>query len=121
MALRCSSSFVSCGDVQCCDEHGGVQGVWPTNASSSNALARRTPDTSAVLDWVIWRAGRAHLRLLNWLRAVPQLFLRGLTFELSGRQRQDASARTAKMYRVPPAGPAWHGVGARLERGVRPR
>ena len=25
----------------------------------------------------------------------------------------------AKMYRVPPAGPAWHAVGARLERGVR--
>ena len=25
------------------------------------------------------------------------------------------------MYRVPPAGPAWHAVGARLERGVRRR
>ena len=25
------------------------------------------------------------------------------------------------MYRVPPAGPAWHAVGARLERGVRQR
>ena len=27
----------------------------------------------------------------------------------------------AKMYRVPPAGPAWHAVGARLKRGVRRR
>ena len=25
------------------------------------------------------------------------------------------------MYRVPPTGPAWHAVGARLERGVRRR
>ena len=27
----------------------------------------------------------------------------------------------ARMYRVPLAGPAWHAVGARLERGVRRR
>ena len=47
--------------------------------------------------------------------------LRGLTFELSRHQRCDARARVAKMYSVPPAGPAWHAVGARLERGVRPR
>ena len=40
--------------------------------------------------------------------------LRCLTFELSGRQRQAASARTVKMYRVPPAR-AWRPtVGARL-------
>ena len=45
----------------------------------------------------------------------------GLTFELSGRQRQDASARTVKMYRVPPAGRWWPAVGAPLERRVRPR
>jgi hypothetical protein len=44
----------------------------------------------------------------------------GLTFELSGRQRQDARARTGKMYRVPQAGPWWPAVGAPLERGVRP-
>jgi hypothetical protein len=43
-----------------------------------------------------------------------------LTFELSGRRRQDASARTVKMYRVPPAGRWWPAVGAPLERGVRP-
>ena len=46
--------------------------------------------------------------------------LRGLTFEISGRQRHDASARMAKMYRVPPAGRWWHAVGAPLEQVVRP-
>ena len=46
---------------------------------------------------------------------------RGLTFELSRHQRCDARARVAKMYRVPPTGPAWPAVGAQLERGVRPR
>jgi hypothetical protein len=45
--------------------------------------------------------------------------MRGLTFELSGRQRQDARARTGKMYRVPQAGRWWPAVGAPLERGVR--
>ena len=47
--------------------------------------------------------------------------MRGPTFELRRHQRCDARARMAKMYRVPPAGPAWHAVGARLERGVRRR
>lgn len=51
--------------------------------------------------------------------AIEGLF--GLTFELSERQRQDARARTGKMYRVPQAGPWWPAVGAPLERGVRPR
>ena len=46
--------------------------------------------------------------------------MRGLTFELSWSQRRDARARLAKMYRVPPTGPAWHAVGSQLERGVRP-
>ena len=46
---------------------------------------------------------------------------RGLTFELSWRQRWATRARWAKMYRVPPTGPAWPAVGAQLERGVRPR
>jgi len=44
-----------------------------------------------------------------------------LTFELSGRRRQGARARTGKMYRVPQAGPWWPAVGAPLERGVRPQ
>jgi hypothetical protein len=48
-------------------------------------------------------------------------FVCGLTFELSGRQRQDARARTQTMYSVPAAGPWWPAVGAPLERGVRPR
>ena len=46
---------------------------------------------------------------------------RGLTFELSWSQRYDAQARLAKMYCVPPSGPAWHAVGSQLERKVRPR
>jgi hypothetical protein len=47
------------------------------------------------------------------------IFLGCLTFELRGRQRRDARARLAKMYRVPPTGPAWPAVGAPFERGVR--
>jgi hypothetical protein len=43
----------------------------------------------------------------------------GLTFELRGRQRHDARARTGGMYRVPRAGPWRPAVGAPLERGVR--
>lgn len=44
-----------------------------------------------------------------------------LTFELSGRRRQDARPGLAKMYRVPPDRAWWPAVGAPLERGVRPR
>ena len=47
--------------------------------------------------------------------------LRGLTFELSGRRRQDARPGLAKMYRVPPDRAWWPAVGAPFERGVRPR
>jgi hypothetical protein len=47
--------------------------------------------------------------------------LRGLTFELSGRQRQGARPGPVKMYRVPPARAWWPAVGAPLERGVRHR
>ena len=46
-------------------------------------------------------------------------FLCRLTFELSWHRRWDARARLAKMYTVPPTGPAWPAVGAQLERGVR--
>ena len=45
----------------------------------------------------------------------------GLTFELSGRRRQDARPGLAKMYTVPPARAWWPAVGAPLERGVRQR
>jgi hypothetical protein len=45
--------------------------------------------------------------------------LRGLTFELTGRQRQDARARAVKMHRVPQTGPWWPAVAAPVERGVR--
>jgi len=47
--------------------------------------------------------------------------LRGLTYKLSGRQRQDARPGLAKMYRVPPDWAWWPAVGAPLERGVRRR
>jgi hypothetical protein len=47
------------------------------------------------------------------------LDLRRLTFELSGRQRQDARPGLVKMYRVPPDRAWWLAVGAPLERGVR--
>ncbi len=43
-----------------------------------------------------------------------------LTFELSGRRRQDARARAEKMCVVPQTGPWWPAVGAPLERLVRP-
>ena len=42
-----------------------------------------------------------------------------LTFELSGRQRQDARPGMAKMYSVPPDRAWWPAVGAPLERRVR--
>ena len=43
-----------------------------------------------------------------------------LTFELSGRRRQDARPGLVKMYRVPPARAWWPAGGAPRERGVRP-
>ena len=43
----------------------------------------------------------------------------GLTFELSGRRRQDARPGLVRMYRVPPDRAWWPAVGAPLERGVR--
>jgi hypothetical protein len=45
----------------------------------------------------------------------------GLTFELRGRQRQDARPGPVRMYSVPPARAWWPAVGAPLERGVRPQ
>ena len=45
----------------------------------------------------------------------------GLTFEVSGRRRQDAKPELAKMYRVPPAWAWWPAGGAPLDRGVRRR
>ena len=54
-------------------------------------------------------------------RAAYRTVLCGLTFELSGRRRQDARPGLAKMYRVPPDRAWWPAVGAPLERGVRPR
>ena len=54
-------------------------------------------------------------------RPPPYSCIRGLTFELSGRRRQDAKPGPVKMYRVPPDRAWWPAVGAPLERGVRQR
>ena len=48
----------------------------------------------------------------------PVAGLCGLTFELSGRQRQDARPGLAKMYRVPPDRAWWPAVEARLSAGL---
>jgi len=47
--------------------------------------------------------------------------MRCLTFEVTGARRQDALARLAKMYRVPPSGPRWPAVARPVDQGVRPR
>ena len=54
-------------------------------------------------------------------RTCAKLGLRRLTFELSGRRRQDARPGLAKMYRVPPDRAWWPAVGAQLDRRVRRR
>ncbi len=46
---------------------------------------------------------------------------RGLTIELTGRQRWPTKPGTAKKYTVRPAGAGWPAVGAPVERRVRPR
>ena len=66
------------------------------------------------------QAGDEGQRWCRSARLVLRLHLRCLTFELSGRRRQDARARRQKMYSVPAGGPWWPAVGAPLERGVRP-
>jgi hypothetical protein len=63
------------------------------------------------------RSAGAGLRRPKWDRG----FFGRLTFELSGRQRQDARPGLAKMYLVPPDRVCWLAVGAPLERGVRPQ
>jgi hypothetical protein len=63
-------------------------------------------------------ATHAPLTPRKWTR-VWHANWRGLTFELSGRRRQDARPGPVKMYRVPPARAWWPAVGAPLERGVR--
>jgi hypothetical protein len=59
--------------------------------------------------WMVGFAGLAEV-----------LALRGLTFELSGRRRQDARPGLWRMYRATDRA-WWLAVGAPLERGVRPR
>ena len=47
------------------------------------------------------------------------VFVWGLTFEVTGARRQDALARLAKMYSVPPTGPRWPAVARPVDRGAR--
>ena len=63
--------------------------------------------------------GQEPLSVVHFVRSIGELC--GLTFELSGRQRQDARPGLAKMYRVPLDRAWWPAVGAPLERVVRPR
>ena len=70
--------------------------------------------------FVLTKAGGIGGRHAPAMPAVRDPSCLGPTFELRGLQRQDALARTEKMYRVPQAGPWWPAVGAPLERGVRP-
>jgi len=65
---------------------------------------------------VWWR-----IPLLSRWRISADGSIRGLTFELRGRRRQDARPGPVKMYSVPPARAWWPAVGAPLERGVRPQ
>jgi hypothetical protein len=98
-----------------------------TGARAAKAALSRLPGL------VVGPGGRAVVRgsAASWLfsprrQALTLLAchwpcLRCLTFELSGRRRQDARPGPVKMYRVPPARAWWLAVGAPLERGVRPQ
>ena len=85
-----------------CGGHAG-EDCWPAQALPP----RRVPQQCEPHGRAVWRQG-------------TDLPMRGLTFELSGRRRQDARPGLAKMYRVPPDRAWWPAVGAPLERGVRP-
>ena len=61
---------------------------------------------------------RALLSLKKGVDDAAEVSMRGLTFELSGRQRQDARARAEKMYTVPQAGPWWPAEALRLSEGL---
>jgi hypothetical protein len=77
----------------------------------ARTLARRAPHKQERKRVLVFNSASSHCAGL----------LCGLTFELSGRRRQDARPGPVKMYRVPPARAWWPAVGAPLERGVRPR
>ena len=79
---------------------------------------RRKPTDAACCVGSSRSAGTAFGIRHCWPRRGLQLWC--LTFELSGRRRQDARPGLAKMCRVPPDRAWWPAVGAPLERGVRP-
>ena len=61
------------------------------------------------------------LRHLTGGARAMEAVLRGLTFELTGRQQRVARPGLAKMHREPPDRAWWPAVGASVERGVRHR
>ncbi len=102
---------------------------FPSPTDLSNWLKYRFPPTSAYLipSWAFgWNSRLGFFVAVQFTPKALTLFAfhmaasRRLTFELSGRQRQDARPGLAKMYRVPPDRAWWPAVGAALERGVRP-
>ena len=123
VANGCSSSFPSKETVipfTVCTN--GARGVLETLLNSSvreERSARHSqtgtpmPATVATSMIVNFQSRENFMRFRLWR-------LCGLTFELSGRRRQDARPGLAKMYRVPPDRAWWPAVGAPLERGVRP-
>ena len=110
--------------------------VWPQQASSGEPLGVtvfgfrcRRPQSQLLLHFrhgvdqyfaaMPRRGCSVHAGRRTFCRSTARCPLCCLTFELSGRRRQDARSGLAKMYRVPPDRAWWPAVGAPLERGVR--
>ena len=96
---------------------GGVTGGLPPVPRTDWLTAHDTPRPVSSVFIQAGGYGGRHAPAMHPNCDVSRL---GPTFELRRDQRQDARARLAKMYRVPPTGPWWPAVGPRLERGVRP-
>jgi len=94
---------------RCCD------GLHLANVGSLARCCGRVILRGAATSW-LFSSRRQALTLLEKCTAAAMCCL---TFELSGRRRQDARPGPVKMYRVPPARAWWPAVGAPLERGVR--
>ena len=89
------------------------------NRMRSNAFVLRPLEAARTTTKVDYKLGVDVNRLRTDVFVLR--ILRCLTFELSGRRRQDARPGLAKMYCVPPDRAWWPAVGAPLERGVRPQ
>ena len=91
-----------------------LEGQRPAIATAESAKQRQ-PDAAEWPD----TSGDCKRETVKRMPPYRAAGMRGLTFELSGRRRQDARPGLAKMYRVPPDRAWWPAVGAPLERGVR--